>query len=59
MEQWEYKVLYIEPKDNFRSDLKEFQENLNELGQEGWEVAGVMSHDISHAKLILKRRKQG
>lgn len=52
-DQWEYKVFDIDCNRNV-------EKNLNELGQENWEVVSAASTNASAnpTKLILKRPKR-
>ena len=51
--QWEYKVFDIDSNRNV-------EKNLNDLGQENWEVVAAVSTNTSAnpTKLILKRSKR-
>ena len=52
-DQWEYKVFDIDSNSNV-------ERNLNDLGQENWEVVSAASTNTSAnpTKLILKRPKR-
>ena len=52
-DQWEYKVFDINSNSNV-------EKNLNDLGQENWEVVSAASTNTSSnpTKLILKRPKR-
>jgi hypothetical protein len=54
---WEYKVKTFEGKDN-----KSFEKELNEVGEEGWELGGtinsVTSGESGPLRLIFKRAKR-
>lgn len=54
MEKWEYKTLW--------RYFKEWEEGrveaeLNQLGQQGWEVAGMAAFETGNIMIALKRRK--
>ncbi len=67
MTQWEYKTFVMEQKSSFwgysNFEEKEVIENeLNELGQEGWELVSGIPNAELHGKttkvmLIFKRQK--
>ena len=50
--QWEYKVVSVS-----ESDAVLLQNNLNELGEEGWELSERLGNN-KHLNLVFKRRKQ-
>ena len=50
--QWEYKVVSVS-----ESDAVLLQNNLNELGEEGWELSERLGNN-KHSNLVFKRRKQ-
>ena len=54
---WEYMVKTFEGKDN-----KSFEKELNEVGEEGWELGGVMNTVTNGAssppRLIFKRARR-
>ncbi len=60
MDKWEYKIIkftspsLVTPGRNFSIENEE--EILNKLGEDGWEVTGVIWPD-GGAKVYLKRRK--
>lgn len=50
--QWEYKTIKS-------LDIKEsMDENLNKLGNEGWELTGTLSNENGDGRLLFKRPKQ-
>ena len=52
--QWEYKTLH---HDLYDKD-KDFERNLNNLGQNGWEAAGTFSTEMGTGTMVFKRPKQ-
>ena len=50
--QWEYKVVPVS-----ESDAELLQNNLNELGEEGWELSERLGNN-KHSNLVFKRRRQ-
>ena len=60
MQKWEYKTLKAD-RDSYKGFFKgvkgdKFEEDLNELGLEGWEFVGQgMNDEINNNYLIFKR----
>lgn len=52
-QQWEYET-YSVPLDN---DVPDFHEKLNDLGEQGWELVGVLPKE--HAELLIFKRTRG
>jgi hypothetical protein len=52
--QWEYKQIDVSKADTYKTALQE----MNELGEQGWEQSGVLSINGYSDKIILKRPKQ-
>jgi hypothetical protein len=54
---WEYKVKTVEGRDN-----ESFEKELNEMGEEGWELGGTVSKvnagNSGPLRLIFKRAKR-
>jgi hypothetical protein len=54
-QQWEYETL--EPSKGLtKRETVDPKEQLNELGQEGWELAETVSYDGGGTKLLLFKR---
>lgn len=68
MQKWEYKTLEFELDSNFWLGTSNFpqteiESNLNNLGEEGWELMNSITNSESHGKatrllLIFKRPKE-
>lgn len=60
MDKWEYKIMYFSSQDSVIPGkiylVENEEEILNKLGEDGWEVTGVVWPD-GGAKVYLKRRK--
>jgi hypothetical protein len=65
---WEYKVIPIKTQihsDHFQADnrptIEDVQNDLNALGDEGWELAGVQNINLPDGRMFtvayLKRQK--
>ncbi len=56
MNKWEYKTITV----NSESKVKiwNLESELNNLGQEGWELVSSAMDDYNHAVFILKRKIQ-
>lgn len=52
--QWEYKTLHH----TLHDEDKDFERNLNNLGQNGWEAAGTFSTEMGTGTMVFKRPKQ-
>ena len=52
---WEYKTLEP-PKGLTKRETIDPAEQLNELGAEGWELAGTVDYDKGGTKLLLLKR---
>lgn len=48
--QWEYKNIRV-------SEDKDIEQQLNKLGENGWEATGTLSNTSAHGNIILKRPK--
>lgn len=66
MEQFEYKTLFTDAKGVFGGKVDEvtFQNDLNELGSQGWELVSTVSAAQSYGSTrwivsIFKRKKNG
>ena len=70
MVKWEYKVIPVKTKihsDHFQVDGKpimdDVQNDLNALGDEGWELVGVQDIKLPDGRMFtvayLKRQKRG
>ena len=66
MEKWEYKIIQlgiITPvlaegeKDGRHTGFGEYEKELNELGEEGWEVISVFDWVESYPNVLLKRKR--
>ena len=64
MTRWEYATVKFEPKGWFggKTDPDQLQEHLNILGDEGWEVTGIIETNSSQGStrevvILLKRPK--
>ena len=70
MKKWEYKVFGINRKFNAVDD-KEIESNLNDLGDKGWELVGILDqissgttipyaryHSETRCNLILLKREK-
>jgi hypothetical protein len=59
-DKWEYKSVYIEPKNTFgNTTLSDVDVKLNQLGQEGWEAFSHQSNTANGFRyhyLIFKRK---
>lgn len=53
--QWEYKNITYKGSSVVK---EETEKELNQLGKEGWELAGTFSNDIGRGTMIFKRPKQ-
>ena len=61
MDKWEYKTLKFDGKGFFKSKF-EFEEELNKLGNEGWELVSMLSPVSAYGSTtelfaIFKRKK--
>ncbi len=62
MEKWEYKTIIIDREGIFRTKF-EIDENLNEMGNEGWELVSIVSPVAGSGMSVqmfatFKRKKQ-
>ncbi|HVJ45954.1 MAG TPA: DUF4177 domain-containing protein [Luteolibacter sp.] len=64
MTRWEYLTMRFKPHGWFggKTDPEQLQHHLNELGDEGWEVTGVIETNSSHGDtrevvILMKRPK--
>ncbi|WP_320415179.1 DUF4177 domain-containing protein [Lysobacter changpingensis] len=56
MTQWTYQVLEIVPRMIGPAVSERLQEELNRLGEEGWELVSVMPiTPFDHLRAVLKR----
>ena len=59
MTTWEYKSFYSD-RDEYQGFLgfilEKFEEKLNELGSEGWEMVGFGMNDGANAAVIIFKR---
>ncbi|MEE2715301.1 MAG: DUF4177 domain-containing protein [Verrucomicrobiota bacterium] len=51
--QWEYKVISVD-----EASAETLQNNLNDLGKEGWELSARLGSNRQATSLIFKRRKK-
>ncbi len=61
MQQWEYFITWIDIKAYSSLDvtIEPPTDRLNSLGQDGWELAGIVQDESGRfAKFILKRPKE-
>lgn len=57
--QWEYKILSIETKGLMGFAMEEPESELNDLGEEGWELVEQINMDLGATQaLIFKRPKE-
>ncbi|MDD5934015.1 MAG: DUF4177 domain-containing protein [Clostridiales bacterium] len=65
MEQWEYKTIYTDAKGFFggKVNFSEFEEELNKLGAQGWElvssVPSAQSYGSTRWIISIFKRKRG
>ena len=52
-EQWEYKVIEFQ-----REDFYNFADDINKLGLEGWEYAGVLTANGVNGRYVAFKRKK-
>lgn len=65
MDKWEYRVLSFQTKLRHRKAMDEWEEDLNDLGKDGWElVAAIPMHaqlglagSTPQVRVFLKRKK--
>jgi hypothetical protein len=50
--QWEYQVI-----EKFGASGRNIEDNLNDLGKDGWEVAGVGMHGASQFVYLKRQRR--
>lgn len=55
--QWEYKTVSEATKD-YKRDSVATDEKLNKMGNEGWEVAGIMNFSGTSSSFLMKRPKK-
>jgi len=67
MDKWEYKIIELslitsfsaeEEKGSKYTGFGEYEEKLNELGEDGWEIISVFDWVDSYPRILLKRKIQ-
>jgi hypothetical protein len=56
---WEYKTIYSNKRTFLSGTVKtvELNEQLNELGREGWELVNISAYGVGRGILIVLKRQ--
>jgi hypothetical protein len=53
---WEYQILQANPHDSPKT-VKNFEDSLNDIGKEGWELCGVVPSKKTNVTVFVFKRE--